>query len=217
MADGTEPVGTAPAAGGVTISSADVLAAMLAAKLGLAPEDYGAIYAALTALIDGAPGEATEPAEPMTDGGGVVMETDPTRVTLARADLDALTAAVKRAQDEAASAKAAAAKIEIERAEEAAQRKADADIAARSLPASVRPVLIELARAGKDDLYQSVVETSKAVPTTEEGTSTGGVNLAAIEPTEMDARVAAMLGMTIEQFRAQKARDAGVALPAQGA
>jgi hypothetical protein len=139
---------------------------------------------------------------------------DPNVVTLSRADVDALQAQIKAAKDEAAAAKADVAKVEIARAQEKAERRADADIAARSLPASVRDTLVMLARDGHEDMYVSVLESSKAVPSTEQGTTAGGVNLAAIEPTATDAKVAGMLGMTVEQFRAQKAKDAGVALPA---
>lgn len=202
--------GAAPEAGGMTISSADTLAAMLAAKLGLAPEDYAAIYAALSTMLDG---PAPEPAEPLIEGGDVEMaKTD--EVTLARADLEALQAQIKQAKDEAAAAKADVAKVEIARAQEAAERRADADIASRSLPASVRDTLVMLARDGHEAMYTSIIESAKPVPTTEQGTSTGGVNLSALEPTTVERSVAAQMGMTVEQFRAAKAREAGVELPA---
>lgn len=187
------PTEAAPAqGGGVSISSPEVLAAMLAARLGVGPEDYGAIYGAVQKLMD----EAGAPEMPEEGDLGLAAEGDV--VTLASATFEALRARVKTFEAELAESKAQVARLETERAQERAERRADDDITARSLPAAIRPLLVDLALAGKDELYLAAIESAKAVPSTEAGTSAGSPAAPALSDAELEA--ARLLKLDPETF-----------------
>ena len=97
-----------------------------------------------------------------------------------------------------ADAKAAQAMVQMSRRD--AEARADRDITERNLPATIRPTLVALAARGDNDLYQSVVDGSKTVPTGAKGTS-GGAEVG-YEPSETDYEVGLAMGRSREETKA---------------
>lgn len=205
--DGAPAPESAPA---LTISSPEVLAAMLAAKVGKGPEDYTAIYQTCIAAIDSASAEDPAAADPAAPEGDVAMSANPDAANFA-AELDGL-------RTELATQKAETAKLLVAAQRREAETRVDGDISAHSLPLSVRDVLVDLALAAKDDLYQSVIATATKVPTGQHGTSDGRTtDFAALELDETEKQAARLIGISEADFKVQKARDLGIAVPSAAA
>lgn len=82
--------------------------------------------------------------------------------------------------------------------------------AKKFMPAS-RDSLIKLALADKDAFDEMVKSTSaNSILTSERGTSATSELPSELEPTELELKIAAQIGMTKEKLIAQKAKDAGI-------
>lgn len=155
--------------------NADAALAVVAEILGMPGATTDEIVAAIRELTGAAPAEDST-------GDGVVPG-QPTEETMSN-PTDARITALER---QVAEAKAEAARATVTLARRDAEAKADRDIAANSLPASIRETLVTLSVRGDDDLYTSVIENSQRVPTGERGTSAGSE--AATEPTDAELAV----------------------------
>lgn len=213
-ADATAAPGAATAPG-MTISSPDVLAAMLAAHLGKGPEDYAGIYAAVLAMMTD---ESVEPdaANPDTGiPGGVAMASENGATT--SPELVALTQRLAAVDTRLGETQAALVAEREARRRELANRRVHDDMARLNLSAASETVLLELALREDQALYNTALTTIATVPVGELGTSKGGVNLAAAEPTAEQVRVWGEMGIPAAQHRAMAAKLAGITLPAPAA
>lgn len=199
----------------LTISSPEVLAAMLAAKVGKGPEDYTAIYQTCIAAID-----AAQPADPAADpaapeGDANMSASDTTNFA---AQLEGLKAELAATKAEQAKLLILAAQNDDATKRMVAEARVDRDIDANALPATVRPLLVDLALAANEEHYAAVIATSQKVPTGERGTSDGATtDFAALTLDENEKKAARLVGLSEADFLIQKARDLGIAVPASAA
>lgn len=201
---------------GMTFATPEQLVGWLAGALGIGPDDYGAIADAVASAIGATVAPATDAGAGVPAGpeGDVPMSgnttTAPGGVTLSRADFDSLVTRVAAQDAKLGATQVELAQVKIARAKEAAERRADGDIAARGLPASVRDLLVDLAGRPDDALYLAALENTKPVPRGEVGTTADTVDLSVAALSATDRKVASALNLTDEAFMRQKAADKGV-------
>lgn len=185
---------------GMAFDSPEQLAGWLAGLIGVSPGDYGAIADAVAKALGASPAPAADPMEAPADPAAA------TPLSSEGADMLQLAADRLAAMDaRLAETQAALVRVEMARSLEAAERRVDADIAARNLPAALRGTLVELANRPDPSLYQSVLDNARSVPVGERGTGADGVNLAAATLTATDRQFARMNGISEAEFLAAKA------------
>lgn len=200
-------------ADGMAFESADQLVGWLAGALALPPGDLAGIASKVVELMGGDAPAMPDAAMPPdagaapADGGTGMSDKTPAAVP-GDAALAARVVELSERNVEMA-ARLVALETANKHAGAVAKVAADAKQRGLDLPKPVEDTLIELAEAGNTKAYDAIIANVRTVPAGDKGASSAHP-LADVELSETEARIATEHGVSLDDYRRQKAAAMGI-------